>query len=441
MDRRNFLKSSAIGMAGSGLLRGKTLLGAEAKAEEETVKIKEYRTLGRTGFKVSDISSGGPGDESLLNALLDAGVNYIDTAESYGDGHSETVVGKVMKNRDRKSVFITTKQIVTELPGYPIKKEDITKEAIISRFHKSLERMQTDYADCLMMHGVDNAADLNHEGFHAAVTQLKADGSLKHAGISNHGSFSGMDSKEPMGKVLLAAAEDGRFDVYLMTYNYLKQEQSEEVLRVCSEKKIGTTLMKTNPVARYLGIKAGIERLEKEGKEIPEFYRIGLVNLKEKYEKAEGFLKKYNLEDPAAMKEAAIKFCLDNPNVNCICVGFQNFDDVARYVKLSGQRLTESDQTALGVYAQSFGQFYCRHACGICESRCPQHIPINTIMRYNHYFEAQGREKYAMERYAKLNSQVGNQCLNCEGHCEAGCPYKVPVQRLLVLADRNLTLA
>lgn len=441
MNRRNFLKNSTAGMVGAGMLGGKSLIWAEEKGEEDKASIKEYRTLGRTGFKVSDISSGAPMNEAVVNALLDAGVNYLDTAESYGNGQSEKVVGAVMKNRNRKSVFITTKQIVTPLPGYPIKEEDVTKEAIVKRFQKSLERMQTEYADCLMLHGTDNVADLNHQGFHAAVSQLKADGRLKYAGISYHGTFSGMDSKEPMGKVLLAAAEDGRFDVFLMTYNYLKQEQSEEVLKVCKEKKIGTTLMKTNPVGRYFMIKEGIAKLEKEGKEIPEFYRKGLANLKGKYDKAEAFLKKHKLENPEEMKTAAIKFCLSNADVNCICVSFQNFDDVQRYVKLSGQRLTPADQTALDAFAKSFGQFYCRHACGICEFECPQNIPINTIMRYNHYFTAQGREKYAMEKYTKLNIEVANNCLNCDGRCQAACPYSVPVQTLLVLADQNLTLA
>ena len=62
-------------------------------------------------------------------------------------------------------------------------------------------------------------------------------------------------------------------------------------------------------------------------------------------------------------------------------------------------------------------------------------------MRYNHYFAAQGREKYAMEMYAKLNAGVANNCLNCDGTCEASCPYGVPIQKLLVLANQNLTLA
>lgn len=441
MDRRNFLKNSTLGMVGAGVLGGKSLLTAQETKTSDMPKIKEYRTLGRTGFKASDISVGGLYDESLLNALLEAGVNYIDTAESYGNGQAETIIGKVLKNHDRKKIFITTKQLVTALPGMPVKEEEVTKEAIIKRFQKSLERMQTDYADCLMMHGVDNAAALDHEGFHAAVKQLKADGRLMWAGVSNHGSFHPIDNKEPLGKVLLAAAEDGRFDVYLMAYNFLNQEQSGKVLKVCKEKGIGTTLMKTNPVGGYFGVKEGIARLEKEGKDIPEYYQKALVKFKAKYEQAEEFLKEHNLEDPGEIREAAIKFCLNNPNVNSICISFRNFDDVAKYVKLSGTRFTPADVALLDVYSKSFGHFYCRHACGQCESSCPQNVAVNTIMRYNHYFAAQGREKYAMARYAKLASRVADQCQNCTGHCESVCPYKVPVQTLLVLAHRNLTLA
>jgi len=440
MDRRKFLKNSALGMVGAGALGGKSLLHSEEK-KEGTAKIKEYRTLGRTGFKASDISTGAVFEEGLLGALLDAGVNYIDTAENYGNGQGETTVGKVLKGRDRKKYFVTTKMLVTSFPGMPVKEEEVSKEGIIKRYHKCLERLQMDYADCLMMHACDNVADLNHEGFHAAVKQLKVEGRLKHAGISNHGSFHPMDVKEPMGKVLLAAAEDGRFDVYLMTYNYLKQDQSEEVLRVCKEKGIGTTLMKTNPVGSYFGVKEGIAKLEKEGKDIPEYYTKALAKFKTKYEEAEGFLKKYNLEDPSEIKDAAIKFCLNNSDVSSVCVSFRNFDDVAKYVKLSGTRLTAADQAALAAYSKSMGNFYCRHACGICESSCPQNVAVNTIMRYNHYFAAQGREKYAMERYAKLASRVADQCQNCSGSCESACPYNVPVQTLLVLAHQNLTLA
>ena len=88
MDRRNFIKASAASLTGAGLLLPTTGVFAAETSEEAPVKIREYRTLGRTGFKASDISVGKPYNAAVLGALLDTGINYIDTAESYGRGQS-----------------------------------------------------------------------------------------------------------------------------------------------------------------------------------------------------------------------------------------------------------------------------------------------------------------------------------------------------------------
>ena len=99
ISRRGFIGSSLAAAAGLGLSSKDRLFGENAFQESDKPKIKEYRTLGRTGFKVSDISFGGGNltDEAILATALDAGVNYIDTAEHYARGNSETTIGKVMK--------------------------------------------------------------------------------------------------------------------------------------------------------------------------------------------------------------------------------------------------------------------------------------------------------------------------------------------------------
>ena len=94
----------------------------------------------------------------------------------------------------------------------------------------------------------------------------------------------------------------------------------------------------------------------------------------------------------------------------------------------------------LAAYKEECGELYCRHACGICESSCPHHVPVNTIMRYNHYFEAQGSEKFAMEKYAQLETSKADHCRNCAGWCQTSCPYGVPIQGLLNIAHAQLTL-
>lgn len=436
MNRRSFLKNSSIGVMAAGMLSQTKWLNSEKTVKTVPPKIKEYRTLGRTGFKVSDISAGFQFDLGLLNALLDAGINYIDTAEEYGRGNSERTVGKALKNRDRKSLFVTTKLVLHSFT----KEIDLTKEGLLARARKCLERLQTDYIDCLMIHSAHNVKNIKTEGFHEAVKQLKSEGRLRFCGISNHGSKSWHEPEESMEKILLAAAEDGRFDVIMVGYNFLNEDRGEKVLKACREKNIGTVLMKTNPVGEYLKMKKEIEAMEKEGEKISELVAYTFAKIKRKAEKAEGFMKKYNLNNPDETRDAAIRFVLSNPNVNTVCYGFKTFNDLEDYIKLSGSRLTAIDKKKLAAYAEGCGDLYCRHACGICESQCPNKVPVNTIMRYNHYFEAQGREKYAMVKYAELPTSKANLCQNCEGNCEIACPYDVPIHGLLILAHQRLTL-
>ncbi|MCK4761101.1 MAG: aldo/keto reductase [Candidatus Aminicenantes bacterium] len=432
MNRRNFLKNSALGVVGAGVISGgqTAFAGQEEESTAPTPKIKQYRTLGRTGFKVSDISSGGGRDEAVFNALLDAGVNYIDTAEGYGRGKSEIAAGKAIKNRDRKSLFITSKLVI---------KKDESKEDIVKRARKSLERLQTDYLDCLMIHSPTKIETVKLASFHEAVKQLKNEGRLKFAGLSNHGAQWPGD-EDNMEKICLTAAADGRFDVMLFVYNFMKKE-AERVLKVCREKNIGVTLMKTNPVGAYHYMKERMETMKKEGKKAPEFWTKVMPALEVKAQKAEGYIKKHNLKNPAEIRNAAIKFVLQHPDVHTVCCSVRNFDDVDTYLKLSGCGLTPAEEKKLSAYAEGCGQFYCRHACGICESKCPHNVPVNTIMRYNHYFEAQGREKYALEKYAALPAVKADRCFQCDGFCETACPYGVPIHGLLGMAHRRLTLA
>ena len=156
--------------------------------------------------------------------------------------------------------------------------------------------------------------------------------------------------------------------------------------------------------------------------------------------KAEGFKKKYGLESEALVRDAAIKFCLDNPDVHAVCPTTKTYEELEAYIALSGQRLDATSRTMLGDYERTNGALYCRHACGSCEGSCPNGVPVNTIMRYDHYFRAQGREKHAMEHYAKLDSSVMRSCNSYAGYCQASCPFGVPIQSLLLMAHETLAL-
>jgi len=435
--RRDFLRVTTLGAVGVGIPVHKVIKSSSGGRKQTTMaelKIKEFRMLGRTGFKVSDISAGEhQGNEAILKTLLDAGVNYIDTGESYGRGRDERVIGQVVKKRDRKSVFITTKLYLSK---------DRTKNSIIERTRKCLERLQTDYIDCMMIHSAQNVATIKEKGFHDAMSELKIEGRVRFVGISNHGTHWGIPPpEESMEKILLAAAEDGRFDVMLLVYNFLAKENGEKVLKACAEKNIGATLMKTNPVADYLFFKSEVEQLEKEGKDIPGYLKRVLLRYEQLVEEAQGFIKKHNLKDTHEIKDAAIRYALNNPHVHTVCATCNNFEEAEAFLKLSGGRFTPQDKKTLTAYAQGCGIFYCRHACGLCEPSCPHHVPVNSIMRYNHYFVAQHREKHAMQKYSGLPTAKADLCLNCEGQCEAACPFNVPIHALLINAHKRLTFA
>lgn len=432
-NRRNFIKTSAIGIAGLGIPgKGNLLTGETEETASTFPKIKKYNTLGRTGFKASDIGLGTSRafDVPILNALLDAGINYIDTAESYGRGSSEKNIGKAIEGRDRKSLFITTKLHL---------KEDSSAEEVEKRFEKCRTRLGTTYIDCLMLHGASSIAVLKNEGFHTAVKKLKSEGKLKFTGVSNHGARHGR-AEDVMEEVLMGAVNDGRFDLLLIVYNFLKRDPGEKIMAAAKKKNIGITIMKSNPVSRYYDMKERIEKLKTEGKKVDQRTQNYFDSMKEAAAKTEEYAKRHNLQNRDEIRNKALKFVLDNKNVNVLNIAFRNFDDIDKMLSLSGNKLSGNDKKQLGTYSAGVSKLYCRHGCGICESSCPEKIPVNTIMRYNHYFETNGSEKYAMEKYANLSGAKADVCNDCPGHCEAICPYNLPVKGLLQLADRNLRL-
>lgn len=434
LNRRNFIKTSTIGMVGLGV-SGRSNFASEKKEKNVslTPRIKKFNILGRTGFKASDIGIGTSRvyPVPVITALLDAGVNYIDTAERYGRGASEKSIAQAIKGRDRKSLFITTKLHLTETTS---------TEEIEERFGKCLARLETDYIDCLLIHGASSIAVLKNENFHIAVKNLKARGKLRFTGVSNHGARFGR-GKDVMEEVLMGAVDDGRFDVLLVVYNFLKRDPGEKILAACKKKNIGVTIMKSNPVGRYFDMKERIEQLKKEGKEIDDRTKNYYERLKETASRSESFIKKYNLENSDEIRDAALRFVLTNPDVGVLNLAFNNFDDIEKMLILSGTKLSKTNKHKLNSYAHGLSELYCRHGCGICESSCPENIPVNTIMRYNHYFEANGSEKFAMQKYAGLSGVNSEACIKCSGICERSCPFNVPVKGLLILADQRLTLS
>ncbi|MER7245317.1 aldo/keto reductase [Kribbella sp. NPDC000426] len=149
-----------------------------------------YRTLGRTGIKVSPYALGAmmfgavgnnDRDESLrmIDKALDAGINFVDTADFYSHGESEEIVGAALKGR-REHVVLATK---SHLPmGDDPNQRGNSRRWIITAVENSLRRLQTDYIDVFQMHRPDPDTDI--EETLSALTDLIRSGKVRAVGSS-----------------------------------------------------------------------------------------------------------------------------------------------------------------------------------------------------------------------------------------------------------------
>ena len=441
-SRRDFFKVGSLALAGT------TLSYSNLHAQEETEdtpKIKEYRLLGRTGFKASDISMGciGIKEPNVVRYAYDHGINYFDTAEGYGNGDSEKKIGEAMKFMERNKIFITTKLVL---------RDDDTKETILERFGKCQERLKTDYVDCLYMHSVQKVEWFDNPFFHEAVKELKVVGRLKHAGISSHGPRG--DDLDSMEKVLCAAAEDGRFDLMLLVYNFLNKEAGDKILEACKKNNVGTSAMKTAPGVLKAEIfdpnnpskdaEDYIARVSKRGISRGDaFKRLERWSKRDQENeiKTKPFLEKYGIKTEDQLYNSSIQWILNNKDMQTICLAMRDFDMIDKVLPLSGTKLTHSNSEFLKDYGKVFNNQYCRHGCSDCFSACPNGIPVSTIMRYAAYYQRQGREKLAMQKYARLNGKDASICETCDAPCSNTCLHQVNIQANLVNAHSLLTLA
>ena len=140
MDRRHFIKSTSV-----AFLAAMTKTGLESTVPSPGQI--NYRRLGRTGMKISEISLGGSPvpPEAVFRRAIEMGVNYVDTSSSYMNGNSERTIGKISKAYPGK-LHVTTKI-------HAGRKGNDTKESWEAEFEGSLKRLDMDCVDILMVHG------------------------------------------------------------------------------------------------------------------------------------------------------------------------------------------------------------------------------------------------------------------------------------------------
>jgi predicted aldo/keto reductase-like oxidoreductase len=241
ISRREFLENIGLGAAaGTSLLLLKDVAQAQpgnaySGSDQAPGAPLPSRTLGRTGAKVSILAFGcgsrflmykDEDSSAILNRAIDLGITYLDTAYAYGDGESETRVGRVMATR-RKDVWLATK-----IP-------DRTRDAFLRRLEASLKRLQTDHVDLVHIHSLGQADDLAK--IEAADGAMKG---LMEAREQKMARFAGMTS-HTNGEVMATAIQGHDLDCVQMALNASRNGRFEELaLPAANAKNLGVIAMK-----------------------------------------------------------------------------------------------------------------------------------------------------------------------------------------------------
>lgn len=280
----------------------------------------QYRTLGKTGWKVSAVSMGcwgiggqwGPVEEKqavdTINAALDAGVNLFDTADGYGCGQSELYTGKALKNK-RSDVYIATK-----VGNWGRRQDDPLGYksifSIINCCHASLYRLDTDYIDLYQCH---IGSPENPEIFVEAFELLKEQGKIRHYAISTNDL-----------NALKALDSEGACASCQINYSLFNRRPEKDILPHCLENNIGVLLR--GPIAQ--GLLTDKFTAETRFEDI----------VRDKWNPGQSqhadFLNKLNqvaqlrtlLPDGMSMVDLALKFTLANPAVTCPIPGMKTPD-------------------------------------------------------------------------------------------------------------------
>ena len=301
------------------------------------------RPLGRTGLQVSEIGYGAWGigasqwigardDESLraLHRAVDLGVNFIDTALAYGDGHSERLVGRLLRER-RETVYVATKvppkNAVWPAPrGVPVS-ENYPAAHITASAERSLRHLGVERIDLLQLHTwLDDYLD--QDGWRDAFLRLKQQGKVRALGIS-------VNDHDPT--TALRAAASGLFDTVQVIYNIFDQSAEDGLFPLCQQHGLGV-------LARVPFDEGGLTGTITPETTFPRgdwrhHYFKG-DRKRQVFERNEA-LKALLGEESRTLPELALRFCLAHEAVSTVIPGMRRLASVEANVAVSdGRRLS-----------------------------------------------------------------------------------------------------
>ncbi len=375
----------------------------------------EYRTLGRTGIKVSEIGFGGEWlerhDEAesveLLKYAHDRGINIVDCWMP--DPKSRDIIGKAMEGH-RDSWYVQGHIGSTYQNGQYVRTRDM--QFVKPAFEDLLTRFKSDYVDLGMIHYIDSEDDWNtamNGEFIGYVHELHDKGIIKHIGLSTHNPKIGKKAVETGFIEMILFSINPAFDMRPATDNldsmfdgYDKGDFSgidpdrSEFYRMCEENNIGLTVMKG-------------------------FFGGRLFN------------KDQSPFGVAFTPAQLIHYALTRPGVSSILCGYDTKEQVDEAVAY--ETATDDEKDYGSVIANAPLHSYtgqCTY-CGHCKP-CPVDIDIAMVNKFFDLASAQEKVPESVMEHYKALEHTASDCVGCKG-CESRCPFGVKV------ADRMIKTA
>ena len=367
MGRRKFIKtisSTLLGITAPNFLK----VGSSLGKSEKTPNL-EYRTLGRTGLKVTVVSMGvmNCSNPAVLHRAFDLGINFYDTADCYMHGRNEEMVGQVFKGR-RDKVFIQTK----------VHPHD--EKRMRASVERSLRRLQTDYIDALLWHGHQSPEEVSDSGLFEFMSKMKKEGKARFTGFSAHSN---------MASLLIEASKLNFHDVVLVSYNFTHSKGLKEAVALAAKSGIGIVAMKTQ---------AGGYKKEKMGGLSP--------------------------------YQAALRYVMMDQNVSMAIPGVTTIEQIEECAAVMGTSFSKGNLKELKQY-QSFLQGRICTMCGGCIGECPYGVSHGDLLRavmYHDGYENDSLVRESLQTLMKQNIQLCSECLSCSIICRRGLDIKAQIR-------------
>jgi aryl-alcohol dehydrogenase-like predicted oxidoreductase len=302
----------------------------------------ERIVFGATGLEVSPICFGtwqlSPrfwGEQSksdilaAMSAAYDAGINFYDTADAYGDGYAETVLGEFLAEKSRETIVICTKvynHFNPDASRYP----DLSPEHIKQRCELELERMGIETIDLYLLHLFDPLTPLADVA--GALDSLKKQGKIRSYGVSNH-----------TVEQLRALRHFGDYDAVQPLYSLIDTQIESELLPYCEAENIGVMVYSPMHKGLLTGKYTGSETFTDFRKHLEEFQGERFKAITTAVKNLKPLANKYQL----TIYQLILAATLMHPGIDVAIVGIKNPTQINEAIGAVGKTISREDYSAV----------------------------------------------------------------------------------------------